>query len=51
MSAALDTTCRVYWCLVCGPLFRFPAGDGDITLHRDIEHPFDWTYDEDDNPQ
>lgn len=51
MSATLEETARVYHCLICGPLMRFPYGDGYVTFHRDVPHPHDLTFDEEDNPQ
>lgn len=42
----------MYWCVVCGPCLREHLPDGyHITVHQDIPHPNDMTFDEEDKPQ
>lgn len=51
MSATYDEGTLVYHCIICGPLFRFRCGDGYVTYHKNVWHPHDLAFDEEDNPQ
>lgn len=56
MTAQAAPEDRVYYCLVCGPCIQeigqTPWGqEVAITLHRDIPHPPDMTFDEEEHPQ
>ena len=52
MTACADDTTTVHYCMVCGPCLRMAVEDGGhITLHNNLPHPDDMTYDEEDNPQ
>lgn len=48
--------CRVYYCPVCGPCLQqiietFSDEPGTITIHADIPHPYDLTFDEEETLQ
>jgi hypothetical protein len=51
------TDCRVYYCAVCGPVIQeivdnpFSEQECTVTMHRDIPHPYNLSFDEDENPQ
>ncbi len=52
MTACADDGATVYWCVVCGPCLREQvAEDCHVTVHNDIPHPQDMTYDEEEKPQ
>lgn len=55
MTAQADTESRIYYCLVCGPCLQetIETDDGEeiYTLHRDVYHPYDMSFDEEDHPQ
>lgn len=51
MSATFDESAQVFHCVICGPLFRFPCGDGSVTYHKNVWHPYSLDFDEEDNPQ
>lgn len=41
----------VYHCIICGPIMREHCFDGYITIHNNVPHPIDFTYDEEERPQ
>lgn len=52
MSATSDPSAAVYHCLVCGPVLRLPYGDeGHVTIHNNVPHPHEFTFNEEENPQ
>lgn len=52
MSACTDEASTIYYCIICGPCLRdmLPNG-GEMTLHKDIPHPPELTFDEEERPQ
>lgn len=44
--SALSPTLGVHWCVVCGPVLMEVHGEFAVVLHKDIEHPFDVTADD-----
>ncbi len=51
MSAEVTENTLIYYCPVCGPCLRELLPKGELTVHRDIPHPPELTYDEDERPQ
>lgn len=55
MTAQAAPECSVYYCLVCGPclqeIIETDCGPRTITVHDNIPHPDEMTFDEEESPQ
>lgn len=56
MSAQAAPGWMVHYCPVCGPCLKavVQTDDGEagyVTIHRDIQHPYDMIFDEEEHPQ
>lgn len=52
MTACADEDAAVYWCVICGPCLRDLISENQhLTVHNDVPHPQDLTYDEEEFPQ
>ena len=40
-----------YHCVICGPCETHILNDGRVIIHKEVEHPAEMTFDEEDNPQ
>lgn len=50
-DSQLAAPTTVYHCLVCGPIMREHYDHGTVTFHRNVPHPADMTYNEEERPQ
>lgn len=51
MTACVDESTTVHYCVVCGPCLRLLDDECDTTVHNNVPHPYDMTFDEEENPQ